>query len=100
MAGTRTAPRSRPGVSHPVHVSSKELQKVLMEVVAELEDATAKFPPMNTPHEGYAVILEELDELWESVKTNRGDWLTARTEATQLAAMALRYLLDIDPRRA
>ena len=52
---------------------------------------------MNGPHEGYAVILEELDELWDEVKANRGTGGQAAREALQVAAMALRYILDVSP---
>src|SRR6476619_4813163 len=43
---------------------------VLMEVQRELSQARATHAPMNSHHEGYAVILEELDELWEVCKQN------------------------------
>ena len=46
------------------------IQSIAKEVVQELERAEAKFGPFNSSHEGYAVILEELDELWEVVKLN------------------------------
>jgi len=66
------------------------------EVVVELDRAQKAFPPFNSNHEGYAVIKEELDELWGEVK--RSDpWLSTdamRAEAIQLAAMALRFLYD------
>ena len=39
--------------------------QILAEVSAELERAERAFPPFNSPHEGYAVIAEELDELWD-----------------------------------
>jgi hypothetical protein len=59
----------------------------------EVERATAKFPPFNSSHEGYAVILEELDELWDEVKGNK--IREAREEAVQVAAMAIRFLMDV-----
>lgn len=34
---------------------------------AELNRASAKFPLFNSPHEGYAVILEELEESKEAL---------------------------------
>lgn len=50
---------------------------------------------MNSPHEGWAVIKEEVDELWECVRANNGASLDARQEAIQIAAMALRYVYDV-----
>lgn len=58
----------------------------------ELARAVDKFRPMASPHEGYAVILEEVDELWDAVK--RGNMDAMREEAVQVAAMAVRFLVD------
>ena len=60
----------------------------------ELIKATKKYGPFHSTHEGYAVIHEELDELWEEVKKNKLG--AARKEAIQVAAMALRFLVDSD----
>lgn len=65
------------------------------ELSDELDRAIKKFAPMHGPHEGYAVILEELDELWDEVKANRGAAKGGRDEAIQVAAMAIRYVLDV-----
>jgi hypothetical protein len=65
---------------------------LLNEVKEELRRARSKFPSFKSQHEGYAVILEELDELWDDVKQNKR--LHARKEAIQVAAMALRFILD------
>lgn len=70
------------------------LQQVLELVGQELQEAQTKFPPFNSAHEGYAVILEELDELWTVVKANHRR--SAIDEAVQVAAMAVRFVLDID----
>ena len=61
-------------------------------VKKELARARTKFPPYNSPHEGYAVIKEELDEAWDDIKANRN----ASKEATQVAATAIRFLIDLD----
>ncbi len=68
---------------------------VAVEAARELERAVEKFGPMASPHEGWAVIREELDELWEHVKANTGRGPEARKEAIQVAAMALRYVFDL-----
>lgn len=63
----------------------------------ELAKAMLAWPSMNSAHEGYAVILEELDELWSHVKTKQKnrDLDAMRTEAIQVAAMALRFAIDV-----
>lgn len=65
------------------------------EAAAELARAMHKFGPMASPHEGWAVIHEEMDELWNHVKANTGRSSEARVEAIQIAAMALRYVADL-----
>lgn len=65
------------------------------EIEAELGRAQLKHKPMNSAHEGYAVILEELDELWEEVRAQHHDLAAMRKEAVQVAAMAARFVHDI-----
>jgi len=67
------------------------------EVIEELKNACAKWPAFNSAHEGYAILLEEVDELWEHIKTNQNkrDIGAMRGEAIQIAAMAMRFALDI-----
>ena len=61
----------------------------------ELEFAFKKFPPIRSYHEGYAVIKEEVDELWDDIKANKGGEAAASHEALQIAAMAIRYIHDV-----
>jgi len=67
-----------------------------------LDAAMTKHPATHSPHEGWAVIWEELDELWAHVRADTGRTGDARKEAMQVAAMGLRYALDLpialDPR--
>lgn len=63
------------------------------EVLDELAAAQAKFGNFRSAHEGYAIILEELDEMWDEIKRNSVD--RSIEEAIQVAAMALRYIIDI-----
>jgi cupin superfamily acireductone dioxygenase involved in methionine salvage len=64
-------------------------------VTAEVERATAKFSPFNSAHEGYAVIEEEFDELWDEIKLKERDDVRMAKEAVQLGAMAVRFLMDV-----
>lgn len=59
----------------------------------ELERAQDKFGPMASPHEGIAVIREEYLELEREVFW--GTRAAMRAEAVQLAAMAIRFLVDV-----
>lgn len=74
---------------HRLHI----LDLALAEVRAEVVRAIEKYPTFNSAHEGYAVIAEELDELWDEVKGNGP--VRARKEAVQVAAMAIRFMTDI-----
>lgn len=76
-------------------MAANAIDAVFREVGDELSSALVKFPSLHGPHEGYAVILEELDELWAEVKHDHGREPVARKEAVQVAAMALRYILDV-----
>ena len=48
-------------------------------------------------HEAYAVILEEMDELWDEIKKNQRnyDLPAQKKEATQAAAMLMRLLVEL-----
>lgn len=69
------------------------------EIARELECAREKFPAFHSAHEGYAVLLEEVDELWQEIKVKRAlDYPQAermRAEAIQVAAMAVRFIEDV-----
>lgn len=61
----------------------------------ELAKATACFGPMRSAHEGYAILLEEVEELWDEVRAKKPDQEKIRKEAIQVAAMAVRFLIDV-----
>lgn len=73
--------------------------KIVNAVLSELEKAEAKFSPFNSAHEGYAVLKEEVDELWDVVKMQQSNperIPKMRKEAIQVAAMSLRFLLMLE----
>lgn len=75
------------------HEQAHRMTVALQEAAAELRRAMQKFAPIHSGHEGFAVIREELDELWDDVK--RDDLTAAKREAVQVAAMALRFIVDL-----
>ena len=56
----------------------------------EIERADAAHKPINSPHEGYAVIKEELDEFWDEVKERNRDYDSMLRELVQVSATAIR----------
>lgn len=66
---------------------------VTIEVKEEYEKAIRKFGAFNSAHEGYAVLKEEVDELWDEIKGGQ-NINRMREEAIQVAAMAIRFIND------
>ena len=66
-------------------------------VEEEFRRATATNGAFNSAHEGYAVLLEELEELkcWVWQKRCDRDHAAMAREAIQVAAMALRFITDV-----
>lgn len=67
-------------------------ESIAAEILAEYRRAAAKFPPMRSPHEGWAILEEEVLELRDEIF--HGTPERAREEAAQVGAMALRLMLD------
>jgi len=44
----------------------------LDDIKKELNDARMAFPNFHSYHEGYAVLKEEVDELWDASNKKRG----------------------------
>ncbi len=73
------------------------------DVLMELAHAQRQFKAFNSAHEGFAVLKEEVDELWEEVRMRPGEDPTSkkvrlaamREEAVQVAAMALRFIKEV-----
>ena len=75
-----------------------EKAKALDLIQREYDKASEKFGEFKNAHEGYAVLLEEVDELWDAVKhkqSNPQRQTEMEFEAIQIGAMALRFLVDL-----
>ena len=74
------------------------MDKALNDVTNELQAAIENHGLFTSAHHGYAIILEELDELWDEVKKKRSvrDVKNMRAEAVQVAAMAMKFIMSMD----
>lgn len=72
----------------------KTLQALAL-IETEARNAARHWPAFNSTHEGYAVLLEEVDELWEAIREKPRDMIHVREEAIQVGAMVIRFLTDL-----
>lgn len=81
----------------PSAKTSTALAAAFTEVQNEVKKAMENWPPFNSAHEGYGVLLEEVDELKAHVwfKQKGRDLASMRKEAIQVAAMAIRFAIEI-----
>ena len=78
-------------------MNNQPYHDALTDVLEEVIRARQVFPPFNSAHEGYAVLLEEVEELWEEVRAKRETRSTKalRDEARQVAAMAICFMAEV-----
>jgi hypothetical protein len=73
-------------------------QKELDSILNEFRSARNKFEGFRSMHEAYAILLEEVDELWDAIKGNL-PYDMIKNEARQVGAMALGILLEFSNER-
>lgn len=71
-----------------------KIYSLLEEVGNEAYAARLMHGKFHSRHEGYAVLLEEVDELWDLIREKSPDPSKMRKEAIQVAAMAMRFALE------
>lgn len=80
-----------------MYTLSEEAENIIDCIRKELLEATYVYGPMHSAHEGFAILLEEVEELkwhiWQKPAL-RND-TTMKKEAIQVAAMAIRFIFDI-----
>ena len=63
-------------------------------ILEEFGQATQRYRPFASRQEAAAVLLKEVDEFWDEIKQNNA--VGARAEAIQIAATALRFLVEVN----
>lgn len=76
------------------------IERALKLIEKEARNASSLWPAFNSAHEGYAVLLEEVDELWEAIREKPRNMVEVRGEAIQVGAMVIRFLTDLFPKGA
>lgn len=72
------------------------LESILNEMADEYLNACDRFPNFKSPHEGVAIIEEEFLEFKDATFwPHKHPETTTAEEVRQLAAMCIRYLMDI-----
>lgn len=67
----------------------------LMPLLAdEMAHGYKRYGAYHNSHELYAVLKEEVDEFWDTVKGNTSESPEALYELLQVAAVALRYIIE------
>ena len=73
-----------------------DMRRVIRLVEQELIRAWTKHPgEFHNAHEGFAVLKEETDELWDEVKADTAYTRDGMKEAIQTAAMAVRFVVEL-----
>ena len=75
-------------------IKTNKLNSIIELVHDELDNAMEIFDSMQSYHEGFAIIKEEIDELWDEIKGNQ-DQDKLLEEAIQSAAMCIRFCLNL-----
>jgi len=81
----------------PTQKRQHRLENNALGAAQEAMRAMRRYPTFHSTHEGYAVLLEEVEELWYEIRLSKSLKLTrdGRHEALQVAAMALRMLAEL-----
>lgn len=84
------------------HVQDFLLESAIDSVLEDIKKEVGRAKKLHVgnfhnQHEAYAVILEELDELWDEIKKKQSDYdlKAQRKEATQCAAMLVRLITEL-----
>lgn len=86
------------GGAVPLEMLSRDRAATLLVISREVERSKMHGEKFASLHEAYAVMLEELDEVWDLTRMKKRDRDPAaiRKELIQLAAMAVKAIESVD----
>ncbi|OCZ54326.1 hypothetical protein [Dehalobacter sp. TeCB1] len=74
----------------------EEITGVMSLMAGELIDANEKYPLFASAHEGYGVMAEEFQELFDEIRKKKPDYKAMHDEAIQLGAMCMKFILSME----
>ena len=74
---------------------TEQEQAILDSILKEFKDARDREGKFASHHEAYALLKEEVEELWEKIKGSY-PYRMINSEAKQVAAMALGIMLEFN----
>lgn len=75
---------------------AKKAREFLHAMHDEYIVARSKFEPLHSSHEGFAVMLEEVDEVWEAIKSKGVPYSHLYDECVQVATMAMALAIECE----
>ena len=72
-----------------------EFYMLTAQVLEELRSPIGQYGPMSGPQEGWECIWSELVDLLDETRADTPDPEKMKTEAVQVAARAMRFVLDV-----
>lgn len=86
------------GGAVPLEMLARDRAATLLVISREVERSKMHGDKFASLHEAYAVMLEELDEVWDLTRMKKRDRDPAaiRKELIQLAAMAVKAIESVD----
>lgn len=75
-----------------------KIENSLTEIRKEFDRAKGLYSDLHSNHEAFAVLKEEVDELWDEIKKSKGTRLNSQMkhELIQVGAMVVRFLDNLD----
>ena len=76
-----------------------DIDKIVKDILKEVNQVSEKVGPYHSVHEGYAVMLEEFDELWYEVKQKDKNFTKMYDEAKHVACTAIRFMESVQKKK-
>lgn len=68
------------------------METIIKHVLNEVEKIQKEHSPYHSIHEGYAIMLEKFDELWNEIKQEDPNYTRIYNEAEQVSCASLRFM--------
>ncbi len=94
----KTVEENKAAIAEEIAKEQVLAEEVVCEMINEYAAAQKQNGNWNSLHEGWGVLSEEFDELWDEIKLkpHKRDYHNLKHEALQVAAMGLKMAIHIE----